>query len=176
MTSCEGERTPMPRPYSYPKIDFVQSTYQKLEPKGCPFTFEYPDIALVQKDKENNCWFNLSMDEYGATIYLTYQPIKNENGLEQLVDDAFLMVSKHNKLANSREEERVVNPGGNSGVFFQIGGPVASPLQYYMTDEENHYLRASLHYDDTAATDSLQIVTDHIKIDMMHMIETLRFK
>ncbi len=180
--SCEGERASTPRPHSYPRIEFSARTYSQFEENYCPFTFEYPERSTINRkkffyndDPIHNCWFNLSLNDLNATLYFTYQSIDNSSEYEKLVDDAFTMVSKHNTKANSREESRVGNSDGLEGILFEIGGPVASPLQFYLSDGKSHFMRASLYYNQSSASDSLQIVTDYIKEDILHLIGTSSF-
>ena len=181
-TSCESERPSVPRPYSYHRIEFPARSYNSFNQDYCPISFEFPLRSQINKkkfffneDPIHDCWFNLSLEDLDATIYFTYQPIENSNSFEKLVDDAFTMASKHNPKANSREESKLKNNDGLEGVLFEIGGPVASPIQYYLTDGTNHFIRASLYYNKSSANDSLKIVTDYIKKDLMHIISTSSF-
>lgn len=182
LVSCGEEKASIPKPHSYPRIEFSEREYTDFKQDYCPLTFEYPKKSSINKkqfffneDPKHECWFNISLEELDATIYFTYQPVDDAADLEDLVDDAFNMVSKHNTKANSRAENRVSNSNGLEGVLFEIGGPVASPIQYYLTDDENHFIRASLYYNQSSANDSLQIVTDYIKEDILHIIGTTSF-
>ena len=163
-------------------MEFVNKDYINFSAEFCPVTFQYPSNSTINKKKFffndqplHECWFNLNLSEHDAVIYFTYQDILDSASLEKLVDDAFLLVSKHNARASSREEARITNPEGMEGVFFEIGGPVASPLQFYLTDNKDHFIRGSLYYNGGTANDSLQVVTDHIRHDMMHIINTAKF-
>jgi len=182
MAGCGSEKVSSPRPHAYPRIEFQPHEYLTFQENYCPLTFDYPQIAEVNKksfffneNPDHECWFNLSISDYGATLYFTYQPLSSSASLESLVDDSFTMVSKHNSKANSRAESRVSNPQGLQGVVFEIGGPVASPIQFYLTDEKDHFIRASLYYNQSSANDSLQIVTDYLKEDIMQIISTAEF-
>ena len=180
--SCKEERVSQPRPHSYPRIDFPERSYSTFNEDFCPVTFDYPSKSDINKkqfffneDPEHDCWFNINLTDLNATLYFTYQPLNDPSDLEVLVDDSFTMVSKHNSKANSREENRISNAEGLEGVLFEMGGPVASPIQYYLTDNKNHFMRASMYFNESSANDSLQIVTDYIKEDILHMIGTTSF-
>jgi len=182
ITSCSNDRVSKPRPHSYPRIEFPERSYANFSESYCPLSFEYPSRSQINKKKfffndrpGHECWFNISLTDFDATLFFTYQEVESTESMESLVDDAFLLVSKHNDRANSREEGRISNSNGLDGVFFEIGGPVASPLQFYLTDNEKHFLRASLYYNNETANDSLQIVTDFIKQDLLHVISTTQF-
>lgn len=182
MTSCSVEKISSPRPHSYPRIEFLPHEYTAFQEEYCPVSFEYPTIAQVNQKKfffndhpDHQCWFNLSIAEFDATLYFTYHPLSSDENLEALVDDSFTMVSKHNSKANSRAESKVTNPQGLQGVIFEIGGPVASPIQFYLTDEENHFIRASLYYNNSSANDSLHIISEYIKEDIIQIINTAEF-
>ena len=171
-----------PRPHAFPRIEVPQHLYKNFNETYCPLSFDYPQNAKINQKKfffnenpDHECWFNLSIEQFDATLFFTYQPLTSQESLENLVDDAFTMVSKHNPKANSRSESKINNPYGLEGVLFEIGGSVASPLQFYLTDLESHFLRASLYYNQTSSNDSLQIVTDYIKTDVLEMIRTTKF-
>ncbi len=180
--SCTFEQASTPKPHSYPRINFEPHEYITFNENYCPVTFEYPLRSQINKNNfffnentDHECWFNLGIHNLDATLFFTYHPIVNRETLELLVDDAFTLVSKHNTKANSREESRINNAEGLKGVLFLIGGKVASPLQFYLTDEKKHFIRASLYYNQKPANDSLLIVTEYIKNDVLHIISTTKF-
>ena len=86
------------------------------------------------------------------------------------------MASKHNDRASSRKEYKIENNHGFTGVLFEIGGPVASPVQFYVTDTKSNFIRGSLYYNEESANDSLSIVTDYIVKDIDQIIGTIRLR
>lgn len=182
MVSCKEEKAAVPKPHSYPRIEFDEKSYTSFVQPDCPVKFEYPNITLVDKKKfffneepDNECWFNIRYPAYNATIYFTYYKIGKDATLEELIDDAFTLASKHNDKANSREEASFENKQGLTGIIFEIGGPVASPVQFYVTDNSENFLRGSLYFDESNVTDSLDIVVDYILEDVNTILATAQF-
>ena len=86
------------------------------------------------------------------------------------------MVDWHNKKANYIEEQGIRLPNGASGFIFNIEGPAASPLQFFLTDSTRHFLRGALYFNTSVNPDSLAPVLDFVKKDIFHMIETFEWK
>jgi gliding motility-associated lipoprotein GldD len=61
-------------------------------------------------------------------------------------------------------------------VFFEVEGNVATAKQFFLTDTTNHFLRGALYFDTTPNEDSLKIVNDFLHKDMLHLINTLKWK
>ena len=62
------------------------------------------------------------------------------------------------------------------GVFFHIGGDVATAYQFFATDSTQHFLRAALYFETTPNEDSLAPIHQYLLKDMQHMVNTLRWK
>jgi gliding motility-associated lipoprotein GldD len=63
-----------------------------------------------------------------------------------------------------------------SGIFYDIGGDAASPTQFFVTDSAKHFLRGSLYFNAAPNSDSLAPVVKYIKEDMLHLLETVKWK
>ncbi|MGI9160519.1 MAG: hypothetical protein ACR2K1_12285, partial [Saprospiraceae bacterium] len=78
---CE-EHVAVPKPRMYPRVIFPEKTYRAFEEGYCPFTFEAPAYARVERDTlffeeavKSDCWFNLGVKELNAKIYCSYYPV-----------------------------------------------------------------------------------------------------
>jgi hypothetical protein len=60
-------------------------------------------------------------------------------------------------------------------MVFSIEGPAATPFQFFITDEKQHFFRASLYFKTKINTDSLAPVYDFVKKDLRKMIETFEW-
>lgn len=49
--SCQKEKLFLPKPRSYPKIEFPQKTYQDFSQEFCPFGFNFPSYGEIVKDE-----------------------------------------------------------------------------------------------------------------------------
>jgi gliding motility-associated lipoprotein GldD len=101
-----------------------------------------------------------------------------DDDLSKYTEDAHSLVMKHIPKASSIEEIRIDNPQSNvHGLVYNIEGTgAASPYQFYITDSTNHFLRGALYFNTLPNNDSLAPVIEFIKGDIMHLLETARWK
>ncbi|MDQ3140669.1 MAG: hypothetical protein M3Q56_00305 [Bacteroidota bacterium] len=180
--SCKEEYS-IPKPRSFPKIDFPQKNYQYFTNNYCPFTFRFPTYATIEKDSTffdeealSDCWFNINLPSLNGTIYCTYFPIHNSASLEKYIKDAFKLASQHHTKANYIDELPVHKNNEVSGLIFDIQGPAASPFQFYLTDSSKHFLRASLYFHTQARPDSLAPIYEFIKLDLAELVNSFTWK
>jgi gliding motility-associated lipoprotein GldD len=74
--------------------------------------------------------------------------------------------------------EQLINDVGNRifGILYDLKGNTASAVQFYVTDSVKHYLRGSLYFESEPNADSLAPVIDFFREDVIHLIETLKWK
>jgi gliding motility-associated lipoprotein GldD len=171
ISSCTDE--PVPKPRAYFRIEMPEKDYRRIEP-DCPFSFEIPAYSQFQYRKEY-CWFNLNFPLNKAQVHFTYKPL--ENNLRQLLEESHQMSYEHHVKASDiqtelvlREEKRVF------GLIYHLTGDVASPVQFYLTDSTNHFLRGSLYFNSHINRDSLDPVISNISEDIDHLVRTLEWK
>lgn len=175
-----------PKPRAYPKVVYPEKAYQTFDENYCSFTFQYPKYAVIQQDTTffeekpaHPCWFNIYMPAFECRIHCTYTPITKQMPFDKLKTDAFKMTEWHNKKATYINEQPFHRPGTNvQGILFDIDGPVASQVQFYITDtlEQEHFLRGALYFYTQAKPDSLAPVYDFVKQDVAKMLETFEWR
>ena len=178
--SCNSSYTP--KPTGYFKIDLPERKYQLFDQPGYPYSFEYPVYARIVKDStffgettENPWWINVDFPQFAGRIYVSYKEI-GRNKFDTLIKHAFLLTSKHTSRAYSIDDSLVTTPNGVHGVFFTVGGNVATANQFFLTDTTRHFLRGALYFDATPNADSLGIVNRFLLTDMKHLINTFKWK
>jgi len=178
--ACNSTYTPKPKGYF--SIPFPQRAYQTFQQPGYPYTFEYPAYARVVRDStffgeptENPWWINIDFPGFNGKIYISYKPI-GPNTLDTLIKDAYRLTGKHNTMAYSIEDTTFVTPQKVTGVYFTVGGNVATAHQFFVTDSVRHFLRGALYFDATPNADSLGIVNDFLLTDLKHMVNTLQWR
>lgn len=183
MASCGQEPTPAPRPRMYPRIFYPAKSYHMLDTALCAFTFKTPDYSRFARDSfradgetQHPCWFDLKFDSLNASLYCSYYSLNSGKSLTELVNDAFTIAGKHNIKANFRKESIIENKYGAKGILFEIEGPVASPLQFYLTDEKKHFFRGSFYFDSKVNPDSTAPVLHYFRPDIDTLIATFRWK
>ncbi len=180
LISCNSTFTP--KPTGYFKIDFPQHQYKVFDQPNYPYSFEYPVYANIVQDTsffeakpENPYWINIDFPQFGARIYMSYKEI-GANSFDKLKNDAYKMTFKHSVKASSIDDSAMKTPLGVSGIFFNVGGNAATSKQFFVSDSVKHFLRGALYFDTTPNADSLGIVNQFLQADMMHLINTLKWK
>lgn len=187
LAACADEELAVPKPRSYPKINYPERKAALLEQPYCPFCFEYPDYMVYEQDTKflnttakHPCWFNLQIPGLNGEINFTYTAIGGDSlkyNLYEAFKDAYFMAEKHNVKAMANEDNYINNPAERLyGVLFNIEGNVASPFQFTVTDSSNHALRASLYFNTQPNEDSMKPVIEFVKQDMVQMLNTFKWK
>ena len=186
--SCKEEKIFVPKPRMFPKVEYPTKGYQTLDIVACPFEMKVPiyfeyikDTSSLKKLQLNPdevaCWFDLHSKDLNSHVHISYFDIKKSGGFDKLVSDAFEMADKHNVKANYRDETVINDPNRNlHGILFEIDGPVATPLQFFVTDSTQHFLRGSLYFNSKVNPDSIAPVFSFLKEDITHLLETFHWK
>lgn len=172
LASCEEEI--QPRPKAFLSLEYPEADYEILRTK-CPYVFEKNEIATPKKPVGGKyCWLNLEYDLLGGTIFLTYQPIRNN--LDSLLSDAQKLPLQHTIKAEAIEGDVYVNPYRRTyGMFYEVQGDAASQAQFYLTDSVNHFITGSVYFNVRPNFDSIFPAADYLKQDIRHLMETVRW-
>ena len=177
--SCNSPYTVKPK--GYPRFEFPAHAYRAFEDPSYPYTFEYPVYANIVKDtsffsdEDTPYWINIEFPSLNGKIYVSYKSIRR-NDFDRLVDDAYKMTYKHSQKATAIRDSVMRTPMGVSGVWFDVGGNVATSRQFFVTDSVRHFLRGALYFDASPNADSLGVVYNFLQEDMQHLINTLKWK
>lgn len=181
-SGCREVAVPKPAGYfriDLPKHDYVLFDNQVEINKDLPFSFEYPSYGKLSAITENVMepgWLNIEFPSYKAKIYLTY---KNINGnFDGLMEQTYKMnVKNHISKADAIKEQVISNQENKVfGILYDLKGNTASAVQFYVTDSVKHYLRGSLYFAAEPDADSLEPVINFFRGDIIHLIETLKWK
>jgi len=182
LVACNSNYT-IGKKKGYFKIVLPEKKYRSFDEPGYPYTFMYPEYAIVTKDttffddKAGDWWINIDVPQFGGRIYISYKEIKSRNNLDSLVNDAFKMAyKKHSDIAMGITDSPMVTKNGAEGIYFSLSGNTATSNQFFLTDSIKHFLRGALYFDATPNADSLKIVNDFLKQDMQYLINTLQWR
>lgn len=180
LISCNSSFTP--KPQGYYSIGFPKHQYKLFDQPGYPYSFEYPVYANVVKDStffgettENPWWININFPEFNGRIYVSYKEI-GKNKFDTLIKHAYILTGKHSSKAYSIDDSLINTTNKIHGMFFSVGGDVATSNQFYLTDTTRHFLRGALYFDATPNADSLGIVNQFLLEDMKHLINTFKWR
>ncbi len=182
--SCNSDYHPETKRKGYFRIDFPEKQYRSFEEPGYPYTFEYPVYANISRDTtffgeptENPWWINVEVPRFNGKIHVSYKTIRNRTQLDSLVNDAFKMAYKqHTEVSTGIDDSLMKTPNGVEGIYYTLKGNTATANQFFLTDSSNHFLRGALYFDATPNSDSLGIVNDFLKKDLLHLINSLKWK
>jgi gliding motility-associated lipoprotein GldD len=177
MTSCRQNYSP--RPKGFIRIDLPEKNYQLLDTMF-PYSFMYPGYSLFipdERDIAEPYWANIVFPEFKGTLHLSYKTVGSTNDLKAYFEDARSFTQRHIPKATAMRDELFIDEENNVyGVLFQIKGrEVASPIQFYLTDSTQHFLRGALYFNVVPNNDSLAPVIDFLEEDIRYMIETTRW-
>jgi len=174
LPGCKKDYTPKPRGYF--RIDFPEKKFQLFK-SNFPYSFEYPKYSKICPDNDSFSepfWIDIDIPTNKAKFHLSYKQIKGN--LARLTEDSRELVYKHSIKATSIDERLFINTANNVyGTVYYIKGNAASPMQFYMTDSTNHFLRGSFYISEIPNYDSLLPVITFLETDLIHLIETLNW-
>ncbi|MEK6476474.1 gliding motility lipoprotein GldD [Catalinimonas sp. 4WD22] len=176
-TACSSDYVPKPKGYN--RINLPPHAYVSLA-DTLPYQFEFSKYAEVHEDTSYNAepyWLNVYYPEHQASIQLTYKDINNsEEKLETLLEDSYRLTANHQIKAAAIEERVLGTPSGKRALVAELKGEVPSQFQFYITDSIDHFLRGALYFRTATKNDSLAPVIEYIKVDMIHMLNTLQWE
>tara|TARA_B110000046_G_scaffold178592_1_gene206636 strand:+ start:381 stop:962 length:582 start_codon:yes stop_codon:yes gene_type:complete len=169
----------IPRPEGYFRIELPKTDFKKSDGL-CGYEFEIPLYSIVEDVKSSQkdvCWYNVRFPTFNARLHCTDMML--DNNLDVLIQEAQDLVFSHDHKANGIRRIRVVNEqtkGGARGVLYHLEGPVATPIQFFVTDSTKHFLRGSLYFDNKPNPDSTAPVIDRLLSDVEHFMRTVSWE
>jgi len=173
----------VPKPKGYFRIDLPQKNYMIFnetgQAKNLPLVFEYPVYGKIPDktgDRSEPGWLNIEFPGYKAKIYLTYKDVAGDLG--NLIEQTYTMNVKNHITKADAINEQFINDSEKRifGILYDLKGNTASAVQFYVTDSTKHYLRGSLYFEAEPNADSLAPVIEFFREDVIHLIETLKWK
>lgn len=180
LTACSSsEPDYSPKPKGYPRMDLPPQEYQTMTDVH-PYSFEYSKSAVLLPDtfsKSEPHWIFVAYPSLKASIQLTYKPVENNpKRLSGFIDDAYKLAGKHQVRATGIREQVIKTKSGRTVVLFELAGDVPSYVQFFTTDTATHYLRGALYFTVADKQDSLQPAINYLRKDVMHMLNTLKWR
>ena len=179
--SCNDDDgvTYSPKPRGYPRIFFPEKKYRSFD-TTCPFKFEIPVYSCINPDKNSindKCWYNVDLPQFRATLHMSYKALLHDSDLVRNLENSHYFANKHQVKATGLDETIIVRDSAKVyGLLFDIAGNTASSIQFYLTDSSKHFLRGALYFNVVPNIDSLKVVIDYLRKDVLHLINTTEWK
>ncbi len=169
-----GEQ-PTPKARGYFRISFPEKRYKTVQEKGL-YSFELPIYAKLRKDDTAQYkWQNIDFPKENGQLHLTYFPVKGN--LADYIEDSHKFVYKHTIKADGIKGKEYIAPERRVyGMLYDIEGNTASSVQFFITDSTSHFLRGSLYLNEKPNKDSLAVVINFLREDVVRIMETLEWK
>ena len=167
---CESIQQPKPK--ALLRLQYPEPQYSPV-PNTYPFDFEYNNwVQLKGIDKKAPYLYYPKMK---ATLYLSYVAV--ENNIDSLLNDAYQLPGKHMIKAEEIPERVFMAPKERVyGTLFTVVGNAASQLQFFLTDSTDHFLMGSLYFYSRPNYDSIMPAAKYVERDVMHLMESFRWK
>jgi gliding motility-associated lipoprotein GldD len=176
VSACQQDY--LPKPLGYNRLVLPSHAYQVL-PDSLPYRFEYSKHATVLADTSRiseKFWIEIYYPDIKSNIHITYKTIKSDKVLKEYFDDSYTLTAKHQIKAYAINEVITKTPSGKTAVIAELEGDVPSQFQFTVTDSTKNFLRGALYFNTKVANDSLAPAIEYMKMDMMHLINTLEWK
>ena len=171
LISCQQKYTPKPEGFSRIDLPIKEKIVSKT---NNPFVFEQPIYSEIKVFGEDESWFNLEFDSFNGILHMSYKALNND--LNDYTEDSRELAYKHAQVAEAISEQRFVNDSLRVfGNVYSFQGKTATPLQFYLTDSLNHFVRGALYFN-TPINDSIKPISIFIKDDIYDLIESWRWK
>lgn len=167
----------VPKPRGFQRIDLPPHRYTPYT-SDCGFTFETPTYSKVSIDNHptaEKCWYNVLFTPFDATLHLSYKDFKTKTELVKLTEDSRTLVYKHTIKADEIYETQITNAYLN-GMLYELSGNTATNFQFFVHDSSGHFMRGALYFNGRTNNDSVAPAMAHLKEDIMHSLESLRWK
>ena len=166
----------VPKPKAFLALDYPIAKYQRVK-STLPLAFDKNEMSTLELVKNNISaqGLNLKYNPLNAAVFISYKRV--ENNLENLIKSARLITQQHAKIAYSVSEKEFRNDNNKVyGKIYDLSGPVASQIQFYVTDNESHFISGALYFNVKPNYDSIYPATRYIQKDIVHLMESLEWK
>ena len=173
------EQTYQPKEKGYPRFDLPSPKYAPVTGDH-PYSFEVSEFARVSRDSSRLAephWINIDYPSLGGVVSITYKEVDHDLvKLNKYIEDSRTLISKHNVKAYGIEETTIKTAQGQKAFVFALTGQVPTQFQFYTTDSSKHFLRGALYFRTAMENDSLAPAIQYISHDMLHLLNTLKWK
>ena len=173
--SCD-ETNYLPREKGFLRLEFEKPTYDTFSNESSGLNFIYNDaystFEIVSDEK-----IVLGYKDIKIRIVLGDVELKNSSSFEESIQNFYMFLEPHRKKSNQISIKEFTSADNNRfAKVFEMRGPVASPLQFYVTDSTNHFLFGSMNIMEKSDYDSIYPSIMYVKNDIFSIIESVNWE
>ncbi len=178
LISC-GEDHLIPKPPTYLRVNLPEHSYH-LEQSSCNASFYLADIFTLKAPgnlQTGQCAQDIDLGPLNGTLFLFYRSFNSADSLAKLINISNDRVDEHKIKADKIDFEQIIDPQNQLfGTFFTLKGNVATNFQFYMTDSTHNFIRGEVLLNSRPNYDSLRPSLEYLKIDLLSMVKSLKWK
>ena len=175
ISACQ--RRAVPKPMGYFRIAIPDTAYAYAALDGYPYTFRLSRNAEIADHpaEGEKYWIDIQYPSINATIHCSYKPIRNN--FRTLTRDAQEFLYKHSTVASAIPGQEFANPDNRVwGLYYELHGNTATPIQFVLTDSIGHFFRGSVYCNSIPNQDSLAPIYDYLKKDVRMIMESMTWQ
>jgi len=174
---CSCNKTEIPRPYGYFRVDLPLHAYRTIDTLNLPYRFDLPlNARLINRKAEGEMfWIDLYYPTLNASIYCSYKQVNGN--LNNLLEDTRKIAYKHSVRADGISEQPFDHHEKNvHGILYELKGNTASSVQFVLTDSTRNFFRGALYFNNVPNKDSIAPMEKYIREDVIHIMESFEWK
>ena len=173
--SCD-ETNYLPREKGFLRLEFEKPTYDTFSSEASKLNFifnnAYSSFEIVSDEKIVLKYKDIKID-----LVLSDVELENLSSFEESIRNFYMFLEPHRKKSNQISIKEFTSVDNKRfAKVFEMRGPVASPLQFYVTDSINHFLFGSMNVMVKSNYDSIYPSIMYVKNDIFSIIESVNWE
>ena len=169
----------MPKQSAFLRLDYTNPQYEQINNNSFPFLFETNNILSNISEinvSDESIDFILKYDELNGQVNFQYKNVDSKEVLDSYILDLKKTIETHSIMANSvRIRDYVLEENDIYGRIFDLSGNVASPYQFYLTDNKNSIISGFVYFNIKPNYDSILPAINYIEKDIIKLIESFNW-
>ena len=173
--SCD-ETSYLPREKAFLRLEFEKPMYDTFSSEFSKLNFIFNN-AYASFEKVSDKKTVLRYKDIKIDIVLSDIQLENTSSIEESLQNFYMFLEPHRKKSNQTSVKEFVSADNKRfAKVFEMRGPVASPLQYYVTDSINNFLFGSMNLTEKSDYDSIYPSVMYVKNDIFSIIESVNWE
>ena len=170
----------MPKQSAFLRLDYSNPEYEQINNSAFPFLFETNNVLSNISDiniNDESIDFIIKYDKLNGQINFQYNNVDSKETLNTYIMDLKKSIETHSIMANSvKIRDYVLEENNIYCRIFDMSGNVASPYQFYLTDNTNNIISGFVYFNIKPNYDSVLPAINYIENDIINLIESFSWK